>query len=127
MKGLRGFVAGRRAIEFGSNARQQASGFKDLALLGGVDPTFHWRVNDASVLSGDYQCQDAAWYRRPFQVWNGEDLGAVNIECLARGASRELQRQHTHANEICAMDPFEAFANDHAHAQQANTLRSPVS
>jgi len=38
----------------------------------------------------------------------------------------ELQRQYAHADQIGAVNAFEAFCNDRAYAEQDRTFRRPV-
>ena len=40
--------------------------------------------------------------------------------------SRELQRQHAHADEVGAVDALEALGDHRAHAEQPRALRRPV-
>jgi hypothetical protein len=41
-------------MQFRCNAGQQTARFEDLALFGRVNATLHWRMDDASVLPGDF-------------------------------------------------------------------------
>src|SRR5256885_13237606 len=50
-------------------------------------------------------------------------LGAVELETLARGAVLELQRQHTHAHEVRAVNALEALDDHRLDAQQQRALR----
>ena len=53
-------------------------------------------------------------------------LGAVELQGLRGGAFLELQRQHAHANEVAAMDAFEALRHDSLDAQQIGSFRRPI-
>ncbi len=71
----------------------------------------------------DHQRQCGTWRALTLHV---KGFGAVDAQRLARGAGLELQRQHTHADEVGAMDAFEALGHDHLHPRQAHALGRPV-
>src|SRR5262249_36479925 len=51
---------------------------------------------------------------------------APETERLPGCAFLEAQRQHTHADQIRAMDAFKRLGDDRAHAEQVGSLGSPV-
>src|SRR4051794_34397457 len=50
---------------------------------------------------------------------------ALEAERLACHAGKELEWQHAHADEVRAVDAFEALGDHRAHAEQPRALRCP--
>src|SRR5919107_4751926 len=57
---------------------------------------------------------------------DGERLRAGQAERLGVGLGRELQRQHTHADQVRAVDALERLGDDRPHTQQHRALGRPV-
>src|SRR5690606_19351657 len=57
---------------------------------------------------------------------NMNGLGAVELQRLAIGARRELQRQHSHAGQVGAVNTFETLRDHRLHTQQAGAFGCPV-
>src|SRR5690349_12147238 len=55
-----------------------------------------------------------------------EQFIAFDSQRFSRFAAGELQRQHAHADEIGAVDPFEAFRDDRLDAQKLRAFGRPV-
>src|SRR5207253_7969946 len=53
-------------------------------------------------------------------------LAAGEAERGGAGAGLELERQHTHVDEIAAVDPLEALGDHRGHAEEQRALRGPV-
>ena len=71
----------------------------------------------------NHQCQVGAWLAGADDIVG---LGAIQAQCQPSSAGLELQRQHAHADQVGAMDTFEAFGNNRFHACQTHALGGPV-
>lgn len=68
------------------------------------------------------------------QLFGRAVTDATEIEALMTGQAQrgriltvhKLQRQHTHADEVGAVNAFVTFGDDGPHSQQAGPLRGPV-
>ena len=61
-----------------------------------------------------------------FNAGNIVRFGAIKAEALIGVACGELQRQHTHADQVRTVDTFEAFGDNGFDAQHNGSLGSPI-
>ncbi len=93
---------------------------------GGVDAAGDGDVLLAAVGTGDAEGEGLARLEVVVQADEAVGLGAVEAEGLGGGAFLEAAGEDAHANEVAAVDAFEAFGDDGAHAQQARAFGGPV-
>ena len=60
------------------------------------------------------------------QARDGEDLGAVQAQGVGALTLRELEGDHTHADEVGAMDALEGLGDHGLDTQQGRALGRPV-
>ena len=60
------------------------------------------------------------------QARDGEGLGAVQAERLGALSGRELEGDHTHADEVGAVDALKGLGDDGLDTQQGRALGRPV-
>ena len=92
----------------------------------GIDAEFNRLIELAAVLAGDGQHKVLARLNTVAEASDGIGFGAVEAEGLRADAVGELEREHAHANEVGAMDAFEALCNDSFDSQEAGAFRGPV-
>ena len=88
-----------------------------------IQPTGHRYLNPFTISTMHHNRQRRSRFAFTDDV---KGLCAVNRIGLACVALFEFQRQNTHADEIGAVNAFEAFGNNHFNASQTNTFGSPV-
>src|SRR3546814_18462744 len=69
---------------------------------------------------------DADFGRTLVEAIEVEHFSAIEAEALRGLAVAEVQRQHAHAHQVCAMDALDSFRDDRLHAPQAPALGRPV-
>src|SRR6266849_7018013 len=71
-----------------------------------------------AIAGHDFRRQLLAWFQIPLQPAYGYRLVTLHPDRLPGRAILEGQRQHTHADQIGAMDALEALADHGADAEQ---------
>src|SRR5258708_28013387 len=100
-------------------------------LDGRVDAENDWDVFGcaAGPMDGERHIltrSDAATRSGSFKTSDVECLCAIKFQRRGVRAFLELARQDAHADEVAAMNPFEALRDDGFHSQQTRSLGSPV-
>jgi len=80
----------------------------------------------AAVLARDLERQILLRLDVRIEAYDVVGLGAIKLEALRGRAVLELQRQHAHADEVAAVDAFEALRHDGFHAEKVRAFRRPV-
>ena len=104
---------------------QDATIHEILDFIGGIDPAERGEGKAATILARDFDGH-VLTRLKACHIADGETVITRQPQCQAGIAILELQRQHTHANQIGAVDAFKAFNNHRTHTQQIGALGRPV-
>src|SRR5438874_10751274 len=113
-------LAGRYggAQELAEDVGQDAAVAVVLDLDRRVDSTDDVEGEFAAVGPPPVNPERLAWPQARGDACDAERLAPGQLQCLARVALLELQREHAHADQIAAVDPLEALGNHCADAQE---------
>ncbi len=93
---------------------------------GGVDTEFDRLLNFGAVFAGDGEGDILAGLDAVAESGDVVSFGAFEVECLRADAFGELKREDAHADEVGAVDAFEALSYDSFDAEEAGAFGGPV-
>ena len=93
---------------------------------GGIDAKFDRLFYFRTIVASDGEGDILSGLDGFAEAGDVVGLGAIESEGLSTDAVGELQRKDTHADEVRAVDAFEALGNDGFDAEKAGAFGSPV-
>ena len=93
---------------------------------GGVDAEFDGLLNFGAVFAGDGEGDILAGLDAVAEAGDVVGFGAVEGERLSADAFGELEREDSHADEVGAVDAFEALGDDGFDSEEARAFGCPV-
>ena len=93
---------------------------------GRVDAEFDLVRFLGSVFSGDVEGDILAWLDAVAEAGDVVGFGAVKVERFSADTLEELKREDAHADEVGAVDAFEAFGHNSLDSEEAGAFGCPV-
>ena len=93
---------------------------------GGVDAEFDGLFEFGAVFAGDGEGDILAGLDAVAEAGDVVGFGAVEVERLRADAFGELEREDAHADEVRAVDAFEALGDDGFDSEEAGAFGGPV-
>ena len=91
-----------------------------------IDAEFDRLLNFGAVFAGDSEGDILAGLDAVAEAGDVVGFGAVEVEGLRTDAFGELEREDAHADEVGAVDAFEALRDDGLDAEEAGAFGGPV-
>src|SRR5215212_5923621 len=112
--------------EISQHIGQNAAVTEVVELIEGIDSAENLRLLSGTVGKGDFEVEDFARLQTFGNAVNGDDLGTCEPERFPAVFAHELQRQHTHADQIRAMYALEGLGDHGSHTQKPRSLCRPI-
>ncbi len=91
-----------------------------------IDAEFDGLLNFGAVFAGDGEGDILAGLDAVAEAGDVVGFGAVEVERLGADAFGELEREDAHADEVGAVDAFEALGDDGFDSEEAGAFGGPV-
>src|SRR6185503_11526858 len=116
----------RRGGEIPQHIGQDAAVAEIVELIDGIDAAENLGLPAGAIGRGDFEVEDLARPETFSNSVNSDELRTAQPEGLPAVLAHELQRQHTHADQIRAMYALEGLRDHRTDTKKPRSLRRPV-